>query len=140
MGNLWRDHLVVTKKLCAVWRLLKVNLIVHVHRGVEEHGYDLGTRQSWRCGKRANDVTRVIGVIKGQVVSVIDGVYAELSTPENNPVHRIACEGRFIFLGGECWSKCDDASERHEFMSKKIHGLGQNFRYMTDEELFQRLR
>lgn len=123
-----------------VHRGLKVNLVVHVHHGVEEHGYDLGTRQSWRCGKRAHEVTRVIGVVKGQVVSVIDGVYAELSTPENNPAHRPLSEGRFIFLGGKSWNKRDDASDQPEFMSKKIHGLGQSFRYMTDEELSRRLR
>ncbi|MBM4801157.1 acyl-CoA synthetase, partial [Vibrio parahaemolyticus] len=48
-----------------------MNIVVHVHDGVAKHGYEMGTRQAWKCGDKAHEVYRILGVIKGQVVSVI---------------------------------------------------------------------
>lgn len=114
-----------------------MNIIVHVHSGIKQHGYELGTRQAWRCGSMALEVTRVIGVVKGQIVCVIDGVSAALSTVKNNPVHEEKYDGRYIFLGGKCWTELNIGSEGlPELMFKKISGLSQGHRYMSDKDLF----
>lgn len=117
-----------------------MNIVVHVSRGIEEHGYEYGTRQAWKCGKRAHDVNRVIGVVKGRIVCVIENVYAALSTPDNNPSHNQGANGRYIFLGGAlCHEKDAAVTKRSTLMGKKVTGLGQNFTYLTDEALAIRL-
>lgn len=113
-----------------------LNLIVHIQKGKEKHGYEWGTRQAWKCGDKAHRVKRVIGVVKGKVACVIDGVTAQLSTPMINPNHDIGCEGRYAFLNGICVNENDPhAEEQCELMFKKISGLGQGHRYLSDEEL-----
>lgn len=47
-----------------------MNLIVHIQKGVRKQGYEMATRQAWRCGIKANLVKRVVGVVKGQIVCV----------------------------------------------------------------------
>ncbi|MGL4614851.1 MAG: hypothetical protein ACRCVV_13335 [Shewanella sp.] len=117
-----------------------MNLVVHVHDGIAHHGYEMGTRQAWKCGEDAHKVTRVIGVVKGKIVSIIEDVTAELSTPENNILHKSATTGRYIFLGGKCWNEKDIfASDLPKLMYKKIAGLNQGHRYFTDEELEARI-
>ncbi|EOV5436702.1 TPA: acyl-CoA synthetase [Vibrio parahaemolyticus] len=113
-----------------------MNIVVHVHDGVAKHGYEMGTRQAWKCGDKAHEVYRVLGVIKGQVVSVIEDVTAELSTFENNPEHHSGSDGRYIFLGGKCWNEKEIfAPDMPKFMFKKIKGLNQGHRYLSDAEL-----
>ncbi|MCE4937497.1 acyl-CoA synthetase [Aliivibrio fischeri] len=117
-----------------------MNVIVHIHDGKVKHGYELGTRQAWKCGDKSHEITRVIGVIKSKIVCVIDGVYAELSTPENNPAHNNDCVGRYIFLGGKCWTELQFSSQDlPKIMYKKISGLNQGHRYMSNDELEQRI-
>ena len=64
-----------------------MNLIVNVQKGVRKHGFEMATRQAWRCGMKANLVKRVVGVARGQIVCVIEGVRPELSTEINNALH-----------------------------------------------------
>ncbi|MGL5757616.1 hypothetical protein [Plesiomonas sp.] len=112
-----------------------MNIVVHIHNGKDKHGYEWGTRQAWKCGEKADEVTRVIGVIKGEIVCVIDGVTAQLSNVENNPKHNNDCEGRYVFLGGKCW--CNPLeNDLPDIMYKKIEGLNQGHRYLTNEELY----
>ena len=115
-----------------------INIVVHVHKGSEDHGYEMGTRQAWKLGARAQEVNRVIGVIHGKIVCVIDNVRAELSTPHNNLKHNVGCEGRYIFLGGKCYT-VDNNPDLTPLMFKKIKGLNQGHRYLTDDELHLRL-
>lgn len=118
----------------------KLNLIVHIQKGKEIHGYEWGTRQAWKCGEKAHRVKRVIGVVKGKIACIIDGVSAEVSTPTSNPNHDTGCKGRYVFVGGTCVSEKDLCVEMHgALMFKKISGLGQGHRYLTDEELFSRI-
>ncbi len=56
-------------------------------KAINKHGYEWATRQAWKCGIKANLVKRVIGIFKGQIVCVVEGCRAELSTPINNPLH-----------------------------------------------------
>lgn len=85
---------------------------------------------------KAHRVKRIIGVVKGQVACIVDGVSAEISTPISNPNHDTGCEGRYVFLGGTCFSEKDfcEGTQR-ALMFKNISGLGQGHRYLTDEEL-----
>ncbi len=65
-----------------------MNLVVHLQKkAINKHGYEWATRQAWKCGIKANLVKRVIGIFKGQIVCVVEGCRAELSTPINNPLH-----------------------------------------------------
>ncbi|MET2851354.1 acyl-CoA synthetase [Vibrio owensii] len=117
-----------------------LNLIVHIQKGKEKYGYEWGTRQAWKCGEKAHRVKRVIGVVKGKIACIVDGVSAEVSTPTSNPNHDTGCEGRYVFVGGTCVSEKDLCVGMHgTLMFKKISGLGQGHRYLTDEELFSRI-
>lgn len=113
-----------------------LNIVVHIHRGKEKHGYELGTRQAWKCGEKAHRVKRIIGVIKGKVTCVIEDVTATLSTVNTNLCHSLDTEGRYIFIGGVCSNEADILVDKHhDLMFKKIKGLGQGHRYFTDDEL-----
>lgn len=117
-----------------------LNLIVHIQKGKEIHCYEWGTRQAWKCGEKAHRVKRVIGVVKGKIACIVDDVSAEISTPTSNPKHNAGCEGRYVFVGGKCVSEKDLCVGVHgTLMFKKISGLGQGHRYLTDEELFSRI-
>lgn len=117
-----------------------MNIVVHVQESITRMGYEWGTRQAWKCGVKAHEVTRVIGVVNGTIVSVIDGVHAELSNTLNNPEHTESAEGRYVFLGGRCWNEKQlFANDIPKIMFKKIKGLNQGHRYLTDEELEHRL-
>lgn len=114
-----------------------MNLIVHIQKGVRKQGYEMATRQAWRCGIKANLVKRVVGVVKGQIVCVVEGVRAELSTPLNNPLHTDECQGRYIFIGGICWEPKDMIAPGFpDFMFMHLRNMGSKHRYMTDDELF----
>lgn len=117
-----------------------MNVVVHVQNGVKKHGYEFGTRQAWKCGVRAHEVSRVIGVVKGKIVTILDGVSAELSNIKNNPKHNLDREGRYIFTGGVCWTELDILSdEAPNLLLKNITNLNQGHCYLTDEELERRL-
>ena len=64
-----------------------MNLVVNIHKNVRKHGFEMATRQAWKCGFKANLVKRVVGVAKGQIVCVIEGVRPEFSTEINNSLH-----------------------------------------------------
>jgi len=118
-----------------------MNIIVHIQEGKKAHGYEWGTRQAWACDENEiSKVSRVIGVIEGKVVSIIEGVHAGLSSPENNPHHNKDCQARFVFLGGKCWDENDALNpDLPYFMYKKINGLNQGHRYMNNDELIQKV-
>ena len=81
-----------------------MNLVVHLQKKViNKHGYEWATRQAWKCGIKANLVKRVIGIYKGQIVCVVEGCRAELTTPINNPLHDDEKQGRYVFVGGIFW-------------------------------------
>lgn len=114
-----------------------MNLIVNVHKGVRKLGFEWATRQAWKCGMKANLVNRVIGVARGQVVCVIDGARAELSTELNNPHHHEEKQGRYVFVGGVVWEPNDLLAPAFpEFMFMHVRNLGNKHKYMTDDELF----
>ncbi|MCG9596196.1 acyl-CoA synthetase [Vibrio sp. Isolate25] len=113
-----------------------MNLIVNINRHVREYGFEMATRQAWRCGVKANLVQRIIGVAKGQVVCVIEGVRAELSTPMNNPLHHEEIQGRYIFVGGIVWQPNDILAPAFpEFMFMHLRNISNKHKYMTDEQL-----
>lgn len=117
-----------------------MNLIVHIQKGVRKNGFELATRQAWKCGIKANLVKRVIGVVKGQVVCVVEGVRAELSTPINNPVHDIKYQGRYMFVGGICWEPNHIIAPGFpEYMFMHVRNLNHKHKYMTDDEFFLNL-
>ncbi|MDA0149065.1 acyl-CoA synthetase [Vibrio sp. LaRot3] len=114
-----------------------MNLIVNVRKGVRKNGFEMATRQAWKCGVKANLVNRVIGVAKGQIVCVLEGVRAELSTPLNNPLHDDEKQGRYIFIGGVCWEPNSILAPGFpEFMFMHVRNLSNKHKYMTDDELF----
>lgn len=77
-----------------------MNLVVHLQKkAIRKYGYELATRQAWKCGIKANLVRRVIGLFKGQIVCVVEGCRAELSTPINNQLHDDDKQGRYVFVG-----------------------------------------
>lgn len=117
-----------------------MNIVVHIKNGKTEHGYEWGTRQAWACDvDEVSKVERVIGVIDSKIVCIIEGVKSELSTQENNPKHNKNCDGRFIFIGGECWTENDALKPSlPKLMYKKVKNLNQGHRYMTDKELADR--
>ncbi|MGR5285855.1 acyl-CoA synthetase [Vibrio maritimus] len=113
-----------------------MNLIVNVHKGVRKLGFEWATRQAWKCGMKANLVTRVVGVAKGQIVCVIEGVRAELSTEINNPHHNDEKQGRYVFIGGELWEPNNLLAPAFpSFMFMHVRNLGNKHKYMTDDEL-----
>jgi hypothetical protein len=118
-----------------------MNIIVHIHKSIEKHGHEWATRHAWKCGEKALEVTRIIGVSKSKIVCIIDGVTAEKSTIENNPKHDDNCEGRYVFLGGKCWTEfdfnCDPMTP--VIMGKKVDNLSQGHRYFADEELLSNI-
>lgn len=117
-----------------------MNLLVHVHKGVRKHGFEMATRQAWKCGIKANLVKRVIGVAKGQVVCVIEGIRPELSTLLNNPLHTEEKQGRYVFVGGVVWEPNDLLAPGFpDFMFMHVRNLGARHKYMTDDELFVNL-
>ena len=114
-----------------------MNLIVNVQRSVRKHGFEWATRQAWKCGMKANLVQRVIGVAKGEVVCVVEGVRAELSTSMNNPLHDDHKQGRYVFVGGIKWEPNDLLAPGFpDFMFMHVRNLGSKHKYMTDDELF----
>lgn len=51
-----------------------MNLVVHLQKkAIRKYGYEMATRQAWKCGIKANLVKRVIGLFKGQIVCVVEG-------------------------------------------------------------------
>ncbi|MEH0667431.1 acyl-CoA synthetase [Vibrio scophthalmi] len=114
-----------------------MNLIVNIQKGVKKQGFEMATRQAWKCGVKANLVKRVIGIAKGQVVCVIEGVRPELSTPLNNPLHEEEKQGRYVFVGGIVWEPNDLLAPGFpEFMFMHLRNSGSRHKYMTDDELF----
>ena len=78
-----------------------MNLVVHLQKkAIRKYGYEMATRQAWKCGIKANLVKRVIGLFKGQIVCVVEGCRAEFSSPLNNPLHEDDKQGRYVFVGG----------------------------------------
>ena len=50
-----------------------MNLVVHLQKkAIRKYGYEMATRQAWKCGIKANLVKRVIGLFKGQIVDFIN--------------------------------------------------------------------
>ena len=117
-----------------------MNLIVNVHKGVRKVGFEMATRQAWKCGVKANVVSRVVGIAKGQIVCVIEGCRAELSTPLNNPLHDDSKQGRYIFIGGVCWEPNSLLAPGFpEFMFMHVRNLSAKHKYMTDDQLLMNL-
>ncbi len=81
----------------------KLNLVVNIEKTSSLHGYALATRQAWQCSERAKTVGRVIGIERGTVKCVIEGVNPEISSAINNPNHNESLDGHYIFLGGDCY-------------------------------------
>ncbi|MGD8116083.1 acyl-CoA synthetase [Vibrio sp. TRT 29B02] len=117
-----------------------MNLIVNIQKSVRKHGFEMATRQAWRCGVKANLVKRVIGVARGQIVCVVEGVRPELSTEINNALHTDDKQGRYVFVGGIVWLPNDLLAPGFpDFMFMHVRNLGSKHKYMTDEELFLNL-
>lgn len=76
-----------------------MNLVVHLQKkAIRKYGYEMATRQAWKCGIKANLVKRVIGLFKGQIVCVIEGCRAEFSSPLNNPFTKMTSKGDMCLL------------------------------------------
>jgi hypothetical protein len=117
-----------------------VNLIVNIQKNVRKYGFEMATRQAWKCGIKANLVKRVVGVAKGQIVCVIEGVRPELSTEINNPLHCAEKQGKYVFVGGVVWLPNDLLAPGFpDFMFMHVRNLGPKHKYMTDDELFLNL-
>ncbi len=117
-----------------------MNLIVNIEKAVRKCGFEMATRQAWKCGVKANLVQRVVGVAKGQIVCVIEGVRPELSTDLNNSLHSEDKQGRYVFVGGIVWQPNDLLAPGFpNFMFMHLRNLGFKHKYMTDDELFLNL-
>lgn len=45
-----------------------MNLVVHLQKkAIRKYGYEMATRQAWKCGIKANLVKRVIGLLKDKL-------------------------------------------------------------------------
>lgn len=119
----------------------KMNLVVHLKKQmVKKHGYEWATRQAWKCGIKANLIKRVIGVFKGQIVCIVEGCRAELSTSLNNPLHDDEKQGRYVFVGGVQWEPNNIIAPGFpDFMFMHLRNLSCRHKYMTDDELFLNL-
>ncbi|MEF1168215.1 acyl-CoA synthetase [Vibrio campbellii] len=115
-----------------------MNLVVHLQKKViNKHGYEWATRQAWKCGIKANLVKRVIGIYKGQIVCVVEGCRAELTTPINNPLHDDEKQGRYVFVGGIFWEPNNIIAPGFpDFMFMHLRSLSHRHKYFTDDELF----
>ncbi|NLS12088.1 acyl-CoA synthetase [Vibrio sp. SM6] len=113
-----------------------MNLLVPIHKRVRQQGFEMATRQAWKCGVKANVVNRVVGVVKGRIVCVIEGVRAEISTPLNNALHDEGSSGRYVFIGGQCYEPNHVIDPGFsDLMFLYIKPKLQRHRYMTDDEL-----
>ncbi|MGR5237151.1 acyl-CoA synthetase [Vibrio alfacsensis] len=115
-----------------------MNLVVHLQKkAIRKHGYEMATRQAWKCGIKANLVKRVVGIFKGQIVCVVEGCRAELSTPLNNPLHDEDKQGRYVFVGGIFWEPNNIIAPGFpDFMFMHLRNLSHRHKYLTDDELF----
>lgn len=76
-----------------------MNLVVHLQKkAIRKYGYEMATRQAWKCGIKANLVKRVIGLFKGQIVCVVEGCRAEFSSPLITPFTKMTSRGDMCLL------------------------------------------